>query len=74
MRRGFGLSPESLPHLGLAGQVGVQHLDYYRSAKGGVLGVIDMSHASASHAPNYAVPVARQPPEIRDLDVGRLAR
>ena len=71
VRGRLGFPAEPLPHLGFASQMGMQHFDHDRATQGRMLGIIDMRHTAAAHAANDAVSVAREPPQICDLSVGR---
>jgi hypothetical protein len=72
LARGLGLAAEAHPHLLVAREVRVEHLEHERPLELRVLGAVDVRHAAAADAAQHAVAVPGRAAQRRDLGVGRL--
>jgi hypothetical protein len=72
LRSGFSFASESLPHVRIARQVRVHHLDHHRAIESDVERVIHVRHAALAHSMHDAVASACNVAKSGYRRIGRL--
>jgi len=72
LRSGFGLAPKPFPHVGIAGEVRMHHLDHHRAVEGDVEGVVYVRHPAFPNAVHDTVAPAGHVSQCRDGGIGWL--